>query len=88
MTSLQGPSGGWFGGLQRPGCEHCTGTVRPQTVEREVFKHAPGLVILEQVTIGVCDRCDSRYYSADLLYQVEEIAAGRLAPERIESIPA
>jgi len=68
-------------------CEYCTGTVRPQRVEREVFKHAHGFVILEQVTIGVCDGCGNRYYTADLLHQVEEIAAGRLPPERIESIP-
>ena len=68
-------------------CEFCSGTVRPQTVEREVFRHAHGFVILERVTIGVCDRCGNRYYSADLLHQVEEIAAGRLAPERVEAIP-
>lgn len=68
-------------------CEFCTGTVRAQRVEQEVFKHAHGFVILEQVTIGVCDVCGNRYYRADLLRQVEEIAAGRMAPERIESIP-
>ena len=68
-------------------CEFCTGTVGPQSVEREAFKHARGFVILEQVTIGVCDRCGNHYYSADLLHQVEEIAAGRLAPERLESVP-
>ncbi len=68
-------------------CEYCTGTVRPQAVEREAFKHAQGFVILEQVTIGVCDGCGNRYYSADLLHQVERIATGRLAPERLDSIP-
>jgi len=68
-------------------CEYCTGTVRPRTVEQEVFRHPRGFVMLEQVTIGVCDMCGNRYYSADLLHQVEELAAGRLAPERIESIP-
>lgn len=68
-------------------CEYCTGTVRPQTVEREVFKHPQGFVILEGVMIGVCDRCVNRYYPADALHQVEQIATGRLAPERLDSIP-
>jgi len=56
-------------------CEYCTGTVRPRTVEQEVFRHPRGFVMLEQVTIGVCDMCGNRYYSADLLHQVEELAA-------------
>lgn len=38
-------------------CEYCEGTVQPKAVEREAFKHHRGFVILEQVTIGVCDVC-------------------------------
>ena len=68
-------------------CEHCDGTVRPKRVQREAFKHKLGFVILEDVTIGVCDSCGSRYYSADSLKRVQEIATGAVAPERFDEIP-
>ena len=46
-------------------CEHCEGTVHPKRVKQEAFKHKLRFVILEDVTIGVCDSCGSRYYSAE-----------------------
>ncbi|MDE2743531.1 MAG: YgiT-type zinc finger protein [Gemmatimonadota bacterium] len=33
-------------------------------------------MILEDVAIGVCDSCGNRYYSADILHVVHEIATG------------
>ena len=68
-------------------CEYCEGLVRPRLVEREAFKHKHGFVILEHVTIGVCDECGNRYYSADILHLVYEIATGQRKPERTELIP-
>ena len=68
-------------------CEYCDGTVQPRSVEREAFKHKKGFVILEDLTIGVCDQCGNRYYSADILHAVHEIASGNRYPERTESIP-
>ena len=68
-------------------CECCTGTVRPRLVAREVFKHKLGFVLLENVVIGICDECGNRYYSADILHTVHEIATGRRKPERLEAIP-
>ncbi len=68
-------------------CEYCEGTVQPRTVKREAFKHRDGFVILEDVTIGICDNCGNRYYSADILHAVHEIATGTRAPERTEQIP-
>lgn len=68
-------------------CEYCDGTVRPRLVEREAFKHKNGFVILEDVTIGVCDACGNRYYSAEILHLVHEIASGIRAPERTDAIP-
>lgn len=68
-------------------CEYCEGTVRPRRVEREAFKHKDGFVILEDVTIGVCDSCGNRYYSASLLHTVHEIATGIRSPERIVEVP-
>lgn len=68
-------------------CEYCEGTVRPKKVAREAFKHKKGFVILENVTIGVCDVCGNRYYSADIIHAVHEIAAGVRKPERTDAIP-
>lgn len=68
-------------------CEYCEGKVQPRVVKREMFPHKDGFVILEDVTIGVCDACGNRYYSAEVLERVHEIATGRRAPERTEAIP-
>ena len=68
-------------------CEYCEGTVHPRTVKREAFKHRDGFVILENVTIGLCDTCGNRYYSADILHAVHAVATGAKAPERTGLIP-
>ncbi|MEG4305006.1 YgiT-type zinc finger protein [Microcoleus sp. D3_18a_C4] len=68
-------------------CEYCEGTVQPRTVKREAFKHKNGFVILEDVTIGVCDNCGNRYYSADILHAVHAVATVARLPERTEQIP-
>lgn len=69
------------------GCEYCEGTVRPKKVEREAFKHKKGFIILEDLIVGVCDACGTRYYSADILHTVHEIAIGTKPFDRIEKIP-
>jgi YgiT-type zinc finger domain-containing protein len=68
-------------------CEYCDGTVQPRLVTREAFKHKNGFIILEDITIGVCDVCGNRYYSAEILHAVHEIATGIKPPERTEMIP-
>jgi YgiT-type zinc finger domain-containing protein len=68
-------------------CEYCEGTVRPKKVKREAFKHKTGFVILEDVIIGVCDLCGTRYYSADILHAVNEIAKGTRPFDKTEQIP-
>jgi YgiT-type zinc finger domain-containing protein len=68
-------------------CVYCQGTVQPRHVEREAFKHKNGFVILEHITIGVCDVCGNRYYSADILHAVHDIAIGRRVAERTEQVP-
>ena len=55
-------------------CEHCDGIVREKLVQREAFKHKKGFVILEDVPIGVCNTCGTRYYHASLLHRVAEVA--------------
>lgn len=69
-------------------CEYCNGTVRPKKVEREAFKHKNGFVILEDVDVGVCEICGSRYYGAEiLLHTVHDIATGARPFDRTEAIP-
>lgn len=68
-------------------CEYCNGTVRPRSVDREAFKHKTGFVILEDITIGICDSCGNRYYTADILHTVHDIATGKRSPERTEEVP-
>jgi YgiT-type zinc finger domain-containing protein len=68
-------------------CEYCEGTVKERLVKKEVFKHKSGFIMLENVPVGICDRCGYRYYHYTILKRVEEIAEGKRAPERTESIP-
>lgn len=68
-------------------CEWCDGTVQVRVVEREVFKHRYGFVILENVPIGVCDACGNRYYHSSLVKRVDALATHKVAPERLEQIP-
>lgn len=68
-------------------CEHCDGTVRAKKVDREAFKHKKGFIILEEIVVGVCDSCGARYYSAEILHAVHDIATGAKPFERIEEIP-
>jgi YgiT-type zinc finger domain-containing protein len=68
-------------------CEYCDGSVREQIVKQEIFRHKNGLVILENVPIGICDKCGERYYSAEVLHKVHNIATGRTKPSRRVSIP-
>jgi YgiT-type zinc finger domain-containing protein len=68
-------------------CEYCHGVVRERIVEREVFRHKNGLVILENVPIGVCDKCGEHYHSAEVLRKVHNIATGRTKPSRRVAVP-
>jgi YgiT-type zinc finger domain-containing protein len=43
------------------GCEHCDGTVKERLVVRKALRHKGNFVILEDVPIGICDKCGARY---------------------------
>jgi hypothetical protein len=47
----------------------------------------PGFGILEHIVIGVCETCGNRYYTADLLHTVHDIATGKRQPACTEVIP-
>ena len=68
-------------------CEYCEGTVKEHLIEKEVFKHKTGFIMLEDVPVGVCDRYGYRYYHSTILQGVEEIASGKRPPETTETIP-
>lgn len=68
-------------------CQYCSGMVQAKKVAIEGFKHKKGFIILEDVTVGVCDTCGNRYYGADVFHAVHELATGERAPERTAEVP-
>jgi YgiT-type zinc finger domain-containing protein len=68
-------------------CEYCDGKVREHVVEREIFRDKSSWVILEHVPIGICDKCGERYYSAEILRKVHNIAIERTKPARRVTVP-
>jgi len=68
-------------------CEHCGGTVRGRVFDREVLRHKGNFVVLEDVPIGVCDKCGARYFDASVVRRVAEIGRGTVAAEGTIEIP-
>jgi YgiT-type zinc finger domain-containing protein len=68
-------------------CEHCGGTVRTRQVDREALRHKQTFVILEDVPIGVCEKCGARYFDASVLRRVAEIGRGTIPTQRTLEIP-
>jgi len=68
-------------------CEHCGGTVRERRVDREALRHKATFVILEDVPVGVCDRCGARYFDASILRRVAEIGRGTTPSPRTMEVP-
>lgn len=68
-------------------CEHCDGTVRERRVDREPLRHKGSFVILEDVPIGVCDRCGARYFDATVLRRVAEVGRGIRPPTQTLVVP-
>ena len=68
-------------------CELCDGTVKERRMDREALRHHGDFVILEDVPIGVCERCGARYFDATVLCRVAEIGRGVAAPLRTIEVP-
>jgi YgiT-type zinc finger domain-containing protein len=68
-------------------CEHCDGTVRERRVAREALRHKGNFIILEDVPIGVCDKCGARYFAASVLRRVAEIGHGTTPASRTIEVP-
>lgn len=67
--------------------ECCDGIVEERLVKREVFRYKMEFVMLENVPVGICNKCGYRYYHSTILKRVEEIVHGKQVPERTECIP-
>jgi YgiT-type zinc finger domain-containing protein len=67
-------------------CEYCDGTVRERRV-REDYWSGKQLVIIEDVPVGICDRCGERYYSAAVLEKMDRIAGRRSKIKRTIRVP-
>jgi len=70
-----------------PHCEYCDGTVRGRIVRREVFRVRDEFVILEDIPVGVCDRCSARFYHAPIVRRAHEIARDRAQADSEELVP-
>lgn len=68
-------------------CEHCNGLVRERVVAREALRHKGNFVVLEDVPIGVCEKCGARYYDASVVRRVAEIGRGTTPTDRTMEIP-
>ena len=68
-------------------CEHCEGSVLERVLDREAIHHRGEFVILENVQIGICDKCGDRYFHASVLRRVAEIGRGTIPPLRTLEVP-
>lgn len=68
-------------------CEYCDGTVQERVLDREPISHHRGIVIIENVPIGVCDHCGAHYYAAEVIRRAEAILKSDAAPKRTLSVP-
>ena len=67
-------------------CEYCGGHI----VEKRVTLHRKvrgQYVLIEHVPAGVCTRCGTRYYAANVLKTLEESIRGRQKAEREVIVP-
>ena len=67
-------------------CEYCNGLIVEKKVE--LTRKVKGkYVLVENVPAGVCTRCGTRCYTANVLKTVQEIVRGRKKAEREETVP-
>lgn len=67
-------------------CEYCGGPI----VERRVTLHRKVRgqhILIENVPAGVCTRCGTRYYAANVLKTIEESVRGRRQVDREVLVP-
>lgn len=68
-------------------CDFCPGTVQPVAARNEALRVRDKLVLVENVTIGKCDRCGHRYWPAEILKRAERTGEHPEEATRMASIP-
>jgi len=53
----------------------------------KALRHKVNFVILEDVPIGVCDKCGARYFDASVLRRVANVGRGSAATQRTIEVP-
>lgn len=67
-------------------CEYCNGKI----VEKRVTLHRKvkgEYVLIENIPAGVCTKCGTRYYAANVLKTIEESVRGRRDIDRKILVP-
>lgn len=67
-------------------CEYCGGSIAEKrvTLHRKVKRQ---YIFIENVPAGVCKKCGTRYYTANVLKTIEESLRGRRKVERKVIVP-
>lgn len=67
-------------------CEYCNGILRERKTDlaRKIKGH---YVVIENVPTGVCTKCGSRYYAANVLKTIQETLRGRRKAKREVHVP-
>ena len=68
-------------------CELCNGEVISRQVKREMFRVKDQFVILEDIPVGVCNQCGTRYYKAHIVHRAHEIASDESTADFKEIVP-
>lgn len=68
-------------------CEYCDGNVVEHQVKREMFRVKDRFIILEDIPVGVCDKCGTRYYHAHIVRCAHEIARDESTADFKEFVP-
>ena len=69
-------------------CEHCDGTVKERRVSERLYRHKGNFVILEDVPIGVCEKCGAVAILMLLCcVRVANIGRGSVVTERTVEVP-
>ena len=67
-------------------CEYCNGPIREKRVDLS-RKVRGRFVVIRNVPAGVCLKCGTRYYAANVLKTIEETVRGRRKPARQLRVP-
>ncbi|MBI1832027.1 MAG: YgiT-type zinc finger protein [Planctomycetes bacterium] len=61
--------------------------MRERRAAREALRHKGNFVILENVPVGVCEKCGASYYDVSVLRRVAEIGRGGAPAGRTVAVP-